>query len=269
MTFKAKPLNFRKPPSFCHISKVGGRGGIRTPGTVTRTPDFESGAFNHSATLPTTCIAVTYDDYTLTCIFVCIPYPLIMQSQPDTQTNARQREEHLSSNGQWRSFPKLPYLLQYVSNGNYYGRIKVSGKVIRESLKTKVWTTAKLRLTDFLNRHQGARLRIDPPKFSDAVALFEADLESDLTIKLRSKEYRRLCLKKIQTSWPGLWKQRLDEITPQSCKQWAVELSNDIASHYYNNTIATLRQVLHAGIKAHKEKGGGLLENPSAELRKR
>jgi hypothetical protein len=30
----------------------GGRGGIRTPGTVSRTPDFESGAFNHSATLP-------------------------------------------------------------------------------------------------------------------------------------------------------------------------------------------------------------------------
>ena len=32
--------------------KDGGRGGIRTHGTVTRTPDFESGAFNHSATLP-------------------------------------------------------------------------------------------------------------------------------------------------------------------------------------------------------------------------
>ena len=33
--------------------KVGGRGGIRTHGTVARTSDFESGAFNHSATLPT------------------------------------------------------------------------------------------------------------------------------------------------------------------------------------------------------------------------
>jgi hypothetical protein len=29
-----------------------GRGGIRTHGTVTRTPDFESGTFDHSATLP-------------------------------------------------------------------------------------------------------------------------------------------------------------------------------------------------------------------------
>src|SRR5258706_15718241 len=32
--------------------KGGGQGGIRTPGTVTRTPHFECGAFDHSATCP-------------------------------------------------------------------------------------------------------------------------------------------------------------------------------------------------------------------------
>ena len=167
-----------------------------------------------------------------------------MQSQPDTQTKTRKREEHLSNDGQWRSFPKVPHLLQYVSNGNYYGRIKIGGKVIRESLKTAVWTTAKLRLTDFLKKHQEARIRVDPPKFSAAVAIFEADLTSDTTIKPRSKEYRLLCLKKIQASWPGLWDLPLDEITSQACKEWAAELSKEIASHYYNNTIGTLRQVL-------------------------
>ena len=31
---------------------TGGQGGIRTPGTVTRTPHFECGAFNRSATCP-------------------------------------------------------------------------------------------------------------------------------------------------------------------------------------------------------------------------
>jgi hypothetical protein len=33
-------------------NRSGGRGGIRTHGRVAPTPDFESGAFNHSATLP-------------------------------------------------------------------------------------------------------------------------------------------------------------------------------------------------------------------------
>jgi hypothetical protein len=60
------------------------------------------------------------------------------------------RDEHLSKDGKWRSFPRVPHLLQYVSNGIYYGRIKLNGKLIRESLKTSVWTTAKLKLADFL-----------------------------------------------------------------------------------------------------------------------
>ena len=34
----------------------GGEGGIRTPDTVARTPHFECGAFNHSATSPSHCI---------------------------------------------------------------------------------------------------------------------------------------------------------------------------------------------------------------------
>ena len=44
-------LWLRHPIENKHV-KDGGRGGIRTHGTVARTPDFESGAFNHSATLP-------------------------------------------------------------------------------------------------------------------------------------------------------------------------------------------------------------------------
>jgi hypothetical protein len=31
---------------------LGGEGGIRTPGTVARTPHFECGAIDHSATSP-------------------------------------------------------------------------------------------------------------------------------------------------------------------------------------------------------------------------
>src|SRR5687768_10611828 len=38
--------------SHCFQWLIGGQGGIRTPGTVARTPHFECGAFNHSATCP-------------------------------------------------------------------------------------------------------------------------------------------------------------------------------------------------------------------------
>jgi len=63
-----------------------------------------------------------------------------VDASQDNPQNSRKREASLSADGKWRSFPKVPNLLQYVSNGNYYGRIKVGGKLIRESLGTAVWT---------------------------------------------------------------------------------------------------------------------------------
>ena len=62
----------------------------------------------------------------------------------------------------------------------------VSGKIIRESLDTGVWTTAKLRLTDFLKNHQEVRRQIEPPKFSETVEVFKRELENDTGIKPRS-----------------------------------------------------------------------------------
>jgi hypothetical protein len=110
-------------------------------------------------------------------------------------------------------------------------------------LGTSVWTTAKLKLTDFLKQQQEAKPKVATPLFSEAVELFKQELSNDATIKPRSKEYRLLCLQKIETSWPEILPLRLDEITPQACKDWAASLSGKIASHYYNNTLATLRLV--------------------------
>jgi hypothetical protein len=67
---------------------------------------------------------------------LCIPYIRLVIEPLDTQAQAsKKRDDHLSSDGQWRSFPKAPNLLPYVSNGNYYGRIKIGGKVIRRACK--------------------------------------------------------------------------------------------------------------------------------------
>ncbi len=40
------------------IGNIGGRGGIRTHDRIAPTPDFESGAFNHSATLPAESVLI-------------------------------------------------------------------------------------------------------------------------------------------------------------------------------------------------------------------
>jgi len=191
-----------------------------------------------------------------------------MDRQPESLKPTPGRKPTASKDGKWRSFPKVPHLLQYVNSGTYYARVKVNGKLIRQSLDTTVWTTAKLLLTDFLKEKQEARGKVAAPKFSEAVEQFKRELESDTSIKPQSKKYRLWCLKKLQKTWPALWNLGLDEITPQACKEWAGELNKKIACHYFNNTIGTLKQVIHAGIRAHKEKHGIKLENPAEDLRR-
>ncbi len=137
------------------------------------------------------------------------------------------------------------------------------------SLKTAVWTTAKLRLTDLQKDQRENINKVDPPKFSEAVDIFKTELEHDTTLKPQSKKYRLWCLGKLQKTWPELWALRLNEITPLACKEWSSKLVKGVACHYYNNTLGTLNQVLQVGIKAHKVNGGGILESPTAELEKK
>ena len=59
------------------------------------------------------------------------------------------REAHLSKDGKWRSFSKVPGLLQYVCTGTYFARAKVGSNNIRASLETDVFTKAKLKLAMF------------------------------------------------------------------------------------------------------------------------
>jgi len=63
---------------------------------------------------------------------------------------ATKRDPHVSTDGKWRSFPKVPNLLQYVIAGTYYARCKLNGKPLRASLETDVFSVAKQRLPDKL-----------------------------------------------------------------------------------------------------------------------
>lgn len=177
-----------------------------------------------------------------------------------------QRQSRLSNDGQWRSFPKVPNLLQYIGNGNYYARVKVRGKIIRRSLDTDVFSTAKLRLLDFLKERREAINPAAPPTFPEAQQLYEQQLDNDPTIKPQSRKYRRWCIRKLELSWPGLRDLRLDQIGTEACREWGARLSQEIACHYYNNTIATLRLIIAAGLKDYSDRTGVRLENPAAVL---
>jgi hypothetical protein len=175
-----------------------------------------------------------------------------VQDIRDKQRISRKRDEQISLDGKWRSFPRVPHLQQYVTSGAYFGKVKINGRRIKKSLETAVWSTAQLRLAKFLKEEHENRGKADPPLFKEAWERFDQELENDATIKPRSKEYRRLCMQKIETTWPELFKLRLDEITPAACKDWIGKLNGKLASTYFNNTVATLRLVIDCGLAMHK-----------------
>ena len=71
---------------------------------------------------------------------------LTADARGDTKPAKPVHDANHSPDGKWRSFPKVPNLVQSVRTGTYFGRVKIDGKVFRESLDTDVFTTAKLLL---------------------------------------------------------------------------------------------------------------------------
>src|SRR5208282_1799282 len=47
-----------------------------------------------------------------------------VDTKPD-KTTKQERNAAISSDGKWRSFPKVPNLVQYISTGTYFERVKI------------------------------------------------------------------------------------------------------------------------------------------------
>ncbi|MHB1307817.1 MAG: tyrosine-type recombinase/integrase [Limisphaerales bacterium] len=171
----------------------------------------------------------------------------------------------MSKDGRWRSFAKVSNLIQYVPNGVYYARIKVGGKVIRRTLGTTVFSTARLKLLDFLRDQVQPIQTVEASMtFRAARELLERRVKDDHAIKPASKEYRLLCVGKITATWPELDDRKVDQITPDDCRQWAATLR--LSGHYFNNTVSTLRQILDVAGSEHKARGLKQFENPARDI---
>ncbi len=163
----------------------------------------------------------------------------------ETKSRRTSQTERLSPDGKWRSFPKVPNLLQYVSTANYFARIKVQGKLIRRSLETDVFSTAKLKLGDFIKKQHEPK-----PKSGTAGAALKIYLRSVRDahdISDDTKRYRRYCVKALLESWPGFRAKPLTKITEADCREWAGRFTAVKDEQYFNNTLTVLRSILELG----------------------
>jgi len=83
----------------------------------------------------------------------------VVQRADSSNPRRAEREANLSPDGKWKSFPRAPNLLQYVPSGKFFGRVKIDGTLVRQTLKTDVFTTAKLRPGDYVKDQRKKVLR--------------------------------------------------------------------------------------------------------------
>jgi integrase len=145
----------------------------------------------------------------------------------------------------------------------------VGGKLFRESLKTEVFSVAKLRLADFIKEKRsefGVEVRVDAGKmtFGNALDIYRQRLDGDPDLKEGAKIYRRKCIVALLKSWPDLEASSVGKISKDACLAWADKFAKAYSATVYNNTVGTLRMVLEVAVEK-----GARSNNPARFISKR
>jgi integrase len=150
---------------------------------------------------------------------------------------------------------RLQNLVRHKSGG-YYARAFYGGKEVWKSLKTSHFSVAQAKLAEFLKEHR-ERIRSNgngqvsaKMTFGEAAAVHLRNLNDNLGIKPRTRDYWRECLLALQKSWPGLSETEIRKITPNDCKEWARDYRKRVSPTRYNNTVSVLRHVLNVAVEA-------------------
>ncbi len=167
----------------------------------------------------------------------------------------------------WKKSP-VPNLIRYTPSGIYFARVRVGGKLIRQSLKTDVMSVAQLRLGDLVKQERGAReSRVEASKgrmtFNDALETYQQRLEGNAALKPSAKLYRRKCIAALLKTWPDLGASDVRKISERQCEHWAEKFAQNYSAGVYNNTVGTLRHVFEIAIA-----DGARYGNPAAKIAK-
>jgi integrase len=170
-------------------------------------------------------------------------------------------------NSVWQK-TKTQHLIRYLPKGTFYAYFKVGGKPFRKSLRTDVYSVAKLRLSDeiaeqrelaeAINNHAAGRLT-----FADVIQQYRARIESEPRLKPASRAYRLMTVDFITKNWPTILTKKIGRITYRECADWLRCFQAKYAPSVVNNSIGTLRAIFDEAIER-----GARFSNPAARLKR-
>jgi len=156
-------------------------------------------------------------------------------------------------NGTWTK-TRLKNLLRHKS-GRYYARAYVGGKEVWQSLGTAHFSVAEAKLPKFLEqyrsvRRSGATIASAKMTFGDAAKTHLENLDSNVKIKQRTRNYWNETLIALYKSWPELRDTQLRNIRQTDLEKWAGDYARTASATRYNNIVHLVRHVLNVGMAA-------------------
>jgi integrase len=154
-------------------------------------------------------------------------------------------------------------------SGGYYARLFLNGKEVWKSLKTKHFSVAESRMADALKEHRQRKSRKTSASsakmtFQQAADLHMAQLEQNVRIKSRTREYWREILNSLLKSWPDLADTEVRKVTEAACREWAARFAKKGSATRYNNSISLLRHVIAVAVE-----NGVVVTNPATVLERK
>ncbi len=170
-------------------------------------------------------------------------------------------------NSPWQKTP-VSNLFRYKPSGVYFARARVQGKLIRQSLKTDVFSVAQLRLADLIKEHRQMAEKqkaVERGKmfFGDVLAIFQLRLGEAHHLKPAAKLYRQNTIDALLNTWPDLEDTDIRKISVGDCLTWASGFAKKYCPTFFNNTVGTLRQIFKIAIDA-----GARHDNPANKIKK-
>ncbi len=178
-------------------------------------------------------------------------------------------------------------LLRNRVSGTYYARVKVNGKQKWRTLKTSVFSVAKLRLGDVEKevRAQGlattAEARstgVDEMTVGYFIEIFRQRVRQDTSIAPATRERRLTAIKAVVTTWPDLPSRDIRRVGATDCREWSARALRDgtgfiapnaktkrrgMSSSAFNKAVDALRAVFDIARTA-----GVIYKNPAADITK-
>lgn len=154
----------------------------------------------------------------------------------------------------------------------YYARMWIGGKEVWKSLRTSHLSVAQARLAEFLKEHRqrvgngggGKDSGVSAKMlFREAAEIHFRNLDDNVKLRPRTRQYWRERLRALEKSWPNLNGTEIRKIAQSDCKRWAGAYAKTASPSNYNSTVAVLRHVLSVAIEA-----GVVYANPAAVLKR-